>query len=249
MKFYLGTHEPDWLTRVDVPLFVSRRRLARRKTQTVAVTDWALDSGGFTEIATYGRWTLTARQYAAEVRHYQTAIGRMEWAAPQDWMCEPSMLARTGLTVAEHQRHTVDNFTELVYIAPDVPWIPVLQGWTLADYLSHVDQYPIDLTTQPLVGLGSVCRRQATAEIGEIVAALHGRGLRLHGFGCKAAAIRRYGALLTSADSLAWSYSGRRDGTCLRRSRCANCLHYALDWRDAVLDSVEGATVQMALAL
>ncbi len=32
MKFWLGTHEVSWLGRTDVPLFISRRRLARQKT-------------------------------------------------------------------------------------------------------------------------------------------------------------------------------------------------------------------------
>lgn len=250
MRFYLGTHRLLWLERVDVPLFISRRQLSRRVRLPIAATPWALDSGGFTEIATYGQWTLTARQYVDEVRRYATEVGRMEWAAPQDWMCEPSMLARTGLTIEDHQRRTVDNYLELSRLAPDLPIIPVLQGWTLADYLRHVDMYPLDLTTLPLVGLGSVCRRQATAEIGEIVVALHDRGLSLHGFGCKAAAIQRYGTWLASADSLAWSYGGRRHGTCLnRKSRCGNCLHYALSWRDAVLSTRPGDAIQLGLGL
>jgi hypothetical protein len=29
MQFYLGTHETSWLKRTSVPLFISRRRLAR----------------------------------------------------------------------------------------------------------------------------------------------------------------------------------------------------------------------------
>lgn len=235
MKFYLGTHEPSWLRYVEVPLFISRNRLARLKSLPRATTHWALDSGGFTELATHGRWTINAQQYAAEVRHYSDTIGMMDWAAPQDWMVEPSMLARTGLGVYEHQRRTVDNYLELCDLAPDLPWTPVLQGWTLMDYHRHVDMYPIDLTTQPLVGLGSVCRRQASAEIGQIVASLHQRGLALHGFGCKQAAICRYGPLLASADSLSWSYNGRRNGLCDKASRCANCLHFALAWRERTI--------------
>ena len=45
-----------------------------------------------------------------------------------DWMCEPAMLARTGLTVAEHQAGTVANYLELRAAAPELPFIPVLQG-------------------------------------------------------------------------------------------------------------------------
>ncbi|WP_422923118.1 DUF7221 family queuine tRNA-ribosyltransferase-like protein [Singulisphaera sp. PoT] len=46
MLFYLGTHETHWLNIARVPLFISRRRLARRKALPVAAERWALDSGG-----------------------------------------------------------------------------------------------------------------------------------------------------------------------------------------------------------
>ena len=46
----------------------------------------------------------------------------------------------------------------------------------------------INLTAEPLVGLGSVCRRQATAEVHTLITALRERGItRLHGFGFKIA--------------------------------------------------------------
>jgi hypothetical protein len=96
------------------------------------------------------------------------------------------MLARTGLTVAEHQARTVGNYLELRALAPELPFIPVLQGWTISQYLDCVDRYTnagIDLTALPLVGLGSVCRRQHTPAIAAIVQALASGGLRLHGFG------------------------------------------------------------------
>ena len=91
-EFYLGSPEPSWLATVPAPLFVSRRRIARRATLPVAATRWVLDSGGFTEIHKYGAWQLSASEYAAEVRRYADEIGSMDWCAPQDWMCETSAL-------------------------------------------------------------------------------------------------------------------------------------------------------------
>lgn len=167
MRFYLGVHEPAWLERTTVPLFVSHRRLARRKRLPRAAGPWALDSGGFTELSMHGAWTSGPRPYALAVQRYVDEVGRLEWAAPQDWMCEPFMLARTGLDVATHQRLTVENLLELRTIAPALPWVPVLQGWRLDDYLRHVEQYAdagVDLRSEALVGLGSVCRRQGMRE-------------------------------------------------------------------------------------
>ena len=54
MKFFLGTHLPQWLGRIDVPLFVSHRMLHKRRTFPRALGEWALDSGGFTEISMFG---------------------------------------------------------------------------------------------------------------------------------------------------------------------------------------------------
>jgi hypothetical protein len=64
----------------------------------------------------------------------------MLWAAPQDWMCEPIVInggtaggqrfAGTHLSVAEHQRRTVANYAQLRDLAPDLPIIPVVQGWS-----------------------------------------------------------------------------------------------------------------------
>lgn len=65
--FYLGTHMDGWLAHVGVPLFVSHRRLARRKTLPRARSGWALDSGGFSELSLYGEWRTTAEDYVAAV--------------------------------------------------------------------------------------------------------------------------------------------------------------------------------------
>lgn len=253
MNFYLGTHMPHWLTKPDIPpLFVSVNRLAKRATLPRATGRWSLDSGGFTELSMNGRWTRTAADYITLTRWFRDEIGGLDWAAPQDWMCEPWIVAKTGLTVAEHQHRTVDNYHQLTTDAPDLPFIPVLQGWTLDDYCRHVEMYAesgVDLAEFETVGLGSVCRRQATAEIGTLVATLAtGYRLNLHGFGVKGDGLRRYGWLLTSADSMAWSARGRRINPCPHGTAksCANCLPHALEWRRRALQS-ERRPVQMAL--
>ena len=156
-------------------------------------------------------------------------------------MCEPFMIARTGLPVTEHLHRTVENYLTLRRLAPDLPVIPVVQGWRLADYLACLDLYAsagVDLAALPRVGLGSVCRRQSTAEIAVIVTELARRGLRLHGFGVKTGGLHLYGHLLTSADSMAWSYAARRAPAlpgCTGHKNCANCLAYATRWRAGVL--------------
>jgi len=204
------------------------------------MASWALDSGGFTELASYGKWHTAPAAYVADVRRFANEIGHMDWVAPQDWMCEPFMLAKTGLSVAVHQMRTVENYIELRMLAPELPFIPVLQGWTIADYHRCLDMYErvgVDLWACDAIGLGSVCRRQATAEIEAIVQALSISGLRLHGFGVKSGGLNRFAGDLVSADSMAWSFRARREPPLAGHTHknCANCLPYAEGWRDRLL--------------
>lgn len=243
-NFYLGTHHPHWLRTSNVRLFVSRRALQRYREYPRASTPWALDSGGFSELTLNGAWALTAADYVAEVRRFSDEIGHLEFAAPQDWMCEPQMLKRTGLTVEEHQRRTVINYLDLMQRAPELPWVPVLQGWVSSDYLRHVDAYynaGVDLSSLPRVGVGTVCRRQDTTIAALIMGRLHAEKLRLHAFGFKLRGLQAAGQFLVSADSLAWSYSARRNPPIKGHTHknCANCIEYALNWRDSALASIQ----------
>lgn len=245
MIFYLGTHQPAWLAVAGVPLFVSRRRLAGRVTLPRAIETWALDSGGFSELSMFGHWVTDAATYVAEVRRFGREIGLMAWAAAQDWMCEPFITTKTGLSVAEHQQRTIANYLDLRDRAPELPWVPVLQGWRMDDYRRHTDDYDragVDLATVPVVGIGSVCRRQHTKQVEGVIRDLADRGLRLHGFGFKTLGLARLGSVLASADSMAWSFEARRErhpacGSTTHKN-CANCLTFALSWRERVLAAV-----------
>lgn len=246
MIFYLGTHKPNWLRDVAIPLFVSRRMLSRWKRPPRACGPWALDSGGFSELEAYGEWRTTPAQYLSEVRRWCDEVGNLDWAAIQDWMCEPKMLKMTGLTIPEHQERTINSYIELKS-ARDFRWTPVLQGWKAEDYWRHWEMYEargINLESLPLVGVGSICRRQGTEEAEEIICSLAQAGLKLHGFGFKQKGLEVCHRYLASADSLAWSYNARRNSPlsgCVTHKNCANCLKYALRWREKLLNGFGAA--------
>ena len=271
--FYLGTHQPEWLWSPDVavPLFVSARRLGQMPYTRMrpALSRWALDSGGFTELSMHGTWTTSPDVYCGMVAELDRIIGGLDWAAPQDWMCEPAIIhggqlpngqttPGTGLTVDVHQARTVENFLTLRDLWPqysdsECPFMPVLQGWTGPHYERCAARYAaagVRLDEYPVVGLGSVCRRQDTGEIGAI-AATFTPWLALHGFGVKLAGLSAYGHMLTSADSLAWSFTARRDAALpgCRHQSCANCPRYALAWRDRVLAAITQAAGSQQLDL
>lgn len=236
MKFYLGTHMPSWLRRSVIPLFVSFNRLRGLKSLPRAICSWSLDSSAFSDIADNGEFTSTAKEYVAAAYRYYNEIGGCEWMAIRDWMCEPWIVKKTGLSVKEHQRRTVDSYKELMDLAPNLPWMPVLQGYTMDEYRQHLDDYNdanIDLRRLPRVGVGSVCRRQHTDEIAQIMMMFAMHGLKLHGFGVKIKGLAQYGEYLVSADSMAWSKQARHEPPLKGHAghkNCANCRTYAELW-------------------
>lgn len=264
MNFFLGTHHATqtWFN-LEVPLFVSRRVLTTKKRLPSPRAEWALDSGGFTELELYGGWRTTEDEYVADVERF-AEMGHLSWVAPMDWMCEPFMLRRTGLTIAEHQRRTIENFLRLRERLGHLV-IPVLQGWTLEDYKlcwEHYERAGVDLLDEKLVGVGTVCRRQDTTEAELVFSEFS--NVALHGFGVKLAGLNAYQGLLSSCDSMAWSYEGRRLARrhdrqdplfpwpkrmlCGRmhpsehRARsCSNCPEWALRWRQTIIERLEVA--------
>jgi hypothetical protein len=246
----LGVHRPTWLTITPRPtLMVSLTTMPKTK-QIAATGPWVLDSGGFTELQLHGKWRTNAKQHVATIKRITNQTPHMQWASPQDWMCEPHMLQKTGLTVAQHQQLTINNFLELRHIAPELPIIPVLQGWHPDDYNRHADDYTrhgIDLPSEPIVGVGSVCRRQATTDATTIFRRLHTDGLKLHAFGLKALGLATSAQYLASSDSMAWSFAERykttqcgalnkRTGQPLKG--CNNCWHAALEWHTKLVASL-----------
>lgn len=238
MLFYLGTHRPSWLALTDVPLFVSAVTLRGRRTYPRARGRWALDSGGFSELQAHGRWTVGALQYANETIEWAAEVGMPDFAAIQDWMCEPFMLEKTGKTIAEHQERTVESYAELRALAPSIPWMPVVQGWQADDYERHVELYAargFDLRALPRVGVGSVCRRQGTAEGAGIISRVASLGIKVHAFGVKVDGLALVGDRIASADSMTWSFVARRRKIlmpgCSKHKNCANCIKWAMEWR------------------
>jgi hypothetical protein len=257
MKLYMGTHMESWLEGFidqpdakpydDIPLCVSHNRLAKRKRLPRARYPWLLDSGAFSLLQKYGEFPFTPREYMRRVRLYRWDIGKLEFCAPMDRMCEPIIrhggvirgvrFAGTGLTEAQHMRLTVDNYLELRTLADELPWIPVIQGWTRDAYRRCRDMYEaagVDLASLPRVGIGSVCRRQGTDEIEQIIREFP--DLRLHGFGVKMRGLKRYGHLLASCDSLSWSERGKHVKGCQAgHASEANCATFALRHRRLML--------------
>lgn len=253
MRFYLTTHKRHWVKLTDVPLFLKSEHFAAAAKLYPARGPYAVDSGGFSELQRNGCWTHTPRQHVQDLRRIWECVGPYDWAAPQDWMCEdliihggtagPNVFVGTHLSIEEHQRRTVANFLELRSLAPDLRIAPVIQGDNVPAYERCVELYEnagVDLRAEPVVGLGSVCRLQSTREGAAIVTAMAAHGFKLHGFGFKILGLERVSHLLASADSAAWSYHARKRPPLPGHTHknCANCLEYALNWRQRVIKAI-----------
>ena len=111
MKFYVGVfdlHQARHFRRA----FISVHRLRRRRTnRPFAVGDWIMDSGAFSTLATHACYPEHVQAYADEIRRWLDNGGLVA-VVSQDWMCEPFMLKKTGLTVAEHQARTIDRYDQ-----------------------------------------------------------------------------------------------------------------------------------------
>jgi hypothetical protein len=224
MIFFPGLHIPAHAVHFT-RAFISVNRVRGRKSP-VPSSEWIMDSGAFREIENFGEYRHAPKEYAAEVNRLVKINSGLKITVSQDWMCEPIMLERTGLTIEEHQRRTIERYDALLPLIAGIYLMPVLQGYSVQSYLDHIEQYGARLKRGMLAGIGSVCKRNSKiSQIEVILSAIKSKrpDLRLHGFGIKISSL--YSGVvrdfLHSADSMAWSFAARKCG------RDQN------DWREA----------------
>lgn len=225
-KFYPGLHHCAPARHFERVCLSIHTLKTRRK--PIDCADVLVDSGAFTKLATHGCYPEPVEVYARQLwRLHRDKVVNITAAVAQDYMCEPFMLAKTGLTVIDHQRLTIERYDALMACRLPFPIMPVLQGFAPADYVEHLRQYGDRLKFGLWVGVGSVCKRNGSPrQVWAVLDAIHRvrPDLKLHGFGVKITSLRneQIRELLFSADSAAWSFAARKEG------RSPN------DWREAL---------------
>lgn len=243
MRFFVGLHHPHVAGNFDAA-FISVNTIRDRKSAFPA-NDWIMDSGAFTTIQKHKGYPHPVKEYADQIRRWKDN-GNLLAAVSQDYMCEKFMLELTKLTVADHQRLTIERYDALVAEDTGVLIMPVLQGYSPSEYVSHIRQYGDRLKPGMWVGVGSVCKRNTNImAIWMVLDAIKEErpDLRLHGFGLKKTSLQEpiIRNLLYTADSMAWSFAARKEG------RNAN------DWREAkafiqdIADRIEASLRQPKL--
>jgi hypothetical protein len=218
-----------------------------------------IDSGGYSFMKGRGEYQTTDAEYVAWLREREDVITQ---AALRDYPCESDVLEEHGRTVRDHQRRTtarhINCWEEWEQQSVDVDKVSVIQGWTEADYLRHIDDLRAHGVLADTVGIGSVCRRNRDAELRRIILsvreALPSR-YDLHAFGVKQNVLQYPDVVdaLASADSQAyemqaqWGHLSRHDagGKTFRDS----ALEYLKMKRriNAHLDQEQSATEQTRL--
>jgi hypothetical protein len=195
--------------------------------------DVALDSAGFVAMVRYGGYPWSVAEYVALAGSFPWA-----WWASMDYCCEPEIARDRDEVLARVQRtadmlETVRNEAGRQGVRDPMP---VLQGWKPDDYLRSLDLTLRLVGAAPLMGLGSVCRRNVSGPDG-IVAVLDRLdramqpGTRLHLFGVKSdilSMLHAWSGRVASVDSMAWDFRARKDA----RERGVSC---SVDHKQGVL--------------
>lgn len=209
-----------------------------------------IDSGGYSFIKGKGEYETPAKDYVDWVRQTDADL-----FALRDYPCESDVLEKHDRTVADHQTMTTNAHSEVMDAYDDAGGdfsqpVAVVQGRSIYEYLNHIDQLKDNGLLTDYVGIGSVCGRPAIKEIKPIVKAIDENTPQetdLHGFGVKLPSLeeREIYDRLTSADSMAYSYTARTDS----RDRNIMCgfrqhaLHY-LEMRREVMTIEENHTTK-----
>ena len=195
-----------WRTvrRIGAPVLVSANALSVWRTDRLGLRRWQgfsrrnlhlvaqhpvmLDSGGFVAAVRYNGWEWTVPQYMA-------LCAAAPWTrfASMDWCVEPEV-AHDRDAVWDRISGTVrlnrDCLREARHLGIADRFMPVIQGWQVDDYLRCIDLM-FDLDPFPVVGVGSMCRRQVEGPTGilqvvhELDQALGDSRVKLHLFGLK----------------------------------------------------------------
>ena len=202
-----------------------------------------IDSGGYS--------LLYSGEDHGSVDEYLRYIERVnpDIFALQDWPCEPHLRQEMDRSVSEHQELTAQRASETLEKLDrydiDAQPVAVLQGWHRDEYLDCIrlfDEYGV-LTDY--IGIGSVCRRNATRDIRAVINSVHRElpNRDLHAFGVKTDVLvhDKTRNALTSSDSLAFEFRMMFDRPF--DEHWLNSAYHYLNMKARVNDAIDDTTI------
>lgn len=173
------------------------------------VQELFLDSGGFSFFYKSGDYEFKLYQYVNLAYELEP-----DYVAVMDYPCEPEVSRKKYKTNIERIHQTLDNALKLVDLAPELPWVMVVQGYTPAEYLWCLDLIKERELVTKTMAIGSLCVRKKIGEAWKVIklvkAELPG-WVRLHGFGVDLRFLRNRNIFhaLYSTDTAAWKMNNR----------------------------------------
>jgi len=168
-----------------------------------------IDSGGFSAFTRFAEYPYTVEEYITFI-HQQIDRGLpVERVAIMDYPCEVSANRERYRTNTDRIDATIRNARRCIDGDRSMPWVPVIQGYTLDEYKDCWDKYQDIGITSDLWALGSVCARKKTGGIRRIITAVKEyTDANLHTFGMTLNALRNPQVFFSvySSDSRAWSF-------------------------------------------
>lgn len=149
-----------------------------------------LDCGGYLMLLKYGFFPFSVVNYANLIVYL-----RPHFYATMDLSCEPSLVDQAKAkikTVTDRIEATVANAAELARWESQLPgqMIPVIQGYTLDEYLYCLRLHEAAGTIRDYMAVGSMCQRTSGEELGRLIPGIRYAAqklgcTKLHFFGLK----------------------------------------------------------------
>jgi hypothetical protein len=170
-----------------------------------------LDSGGFSLLSQYPDYPFTLNQYL-ELAYYIKDNNLLTLIATMDYPCEAE-INRTQLHSNEERiQKTIDNTIKCYDVDSSLPWVPVIQGYTIDEYLACIDLY-YEVGIESLYwAIGSICSRKGHyLQMRNIIVTIAKRletECKLHAFGLGVKFLYdpQIFSNIYSSDSAAWNY-------------------------------------------
>jgi hypothetical protein len=168
-----------------------------------------VDSGGFSFFRKYGKYPFTLEQYVDWIGYLQDDYP-IYLVSVLDYPCEGTTNRTTLKTNEERIIQTVSNAIECIDYEDSLPWMPVIQGYTLEEYLHCIDLYEQAGIDLGYIAVGSICARKGNSlTIRNLLTKIYERThAKLHAFGLSLNYLRdpQIANILYSSDSSAWNW-------------------------------------------
>jgi len=189
-----------------------------------------LDSGGFAFFSRWGDYPFSLEDYLDLVYHVRDEHPLFR-VATLDYPCEPEINRRQLMTNDERIEKTISNAVECVQADKTLPWLPVIQGYTLNEYLDCIERYREVGLKSDYWAIGSICSRKGSPlQIRQIITGIK-RQLpteKLHAFGLGIPYLEdpQVFQSIYSSDSAAWNWE--ISGENMRERKRAAAIDYLL---------------------